>query len=118
MALEITVGPPQLTINEGNVVLVTDPDGQIVFPSDKRRLFFRYASDHNGVPWDLLNSGNITHYASRIFLTNGAIPTEDGEIPPKPCWAGTVTGGERIGAGVQVAKGSRGGARLPRSSGP
>ena len=30
MALEITVGPPQLAINEGNVVLVTDPDGQVV----------------------------------------------------------------------------------------
>jgi hypothetical protein len=88
MALEITVGLPQLAINEGNVVLVTDPDGQIVFPSDKRRLFFRYAFDQQleylgqrralGSP----QQGNITHYASRIFLTNGAIPTEDGEILP------------------------------------
>jgi hypothetical protein len=82
MALEITVGPPQLTINEGNVVLVTDPDGQIVFPSDKRRLFFRYASDHNGVPWDLLNSGNITHYASRIFLTKWGDPNRGWRNPP------------------------------------
>ena len=40
MPLEITVGPPQLAINEGNVVLVTDPDGQIVFPSDKGVYFF------------------------------------------------------------------------------
>jgi glycogen debranching enzyme len=87
MALEITVGPPQLAINEGNVVLVTDPDGQIVFPSDKGVYFFdtrlinSWNISANGVPWDLLNSGNITHYASRIFLTNCAISTEDGEIP-------------------------------------
>lgn len=33
------------------------------------------------MPWDLLNSGNITHYASRIFLANGAIFAADGEIP-------------------------------------
>ena len=39
-------------------------------------------------------------------------------VNPKPCWAGTVTGGGRIGAGVQVAKGSLGAARLPRSWGP
>jgi hypothetical protein len=40
MALEITVGPPQLAINEGHVVLVTDPDGQIVDPGDKGLYFF------------------------------------------------------------------------------
>ena len=27
--------------------------------------------------------GNITHYASRVFLTNRVIATEDGEIPPR-----------------------------------
>jgi hypothetical protein len=37
MALEITVGPPQLAINEGHMVLVTDPDGQIVDPVLKIR---------------------------------------------------------------------------------
>src|SRR5436190_7227465 len=87
MALEITVGPPQLAINEGNVVLVTDPDGQIVFPSEKGVYFFdtrlinSWSISANGVPWDLLNSGNIKHYASRIFLINCAVSTEDGEIP-------------------------------------
>ncbi len=87
MALEIKVGPPQLAINQGNVVLVTDEDGQIVFPSDKgiyvfdTRLISSWMIWANGVPWDLLNSGNLTHYASRIFLANGAIFTADGEIP-------------------------------------
>lgn len=39
MALEIKVGPPQLAINQGNVVLVTDQDGQIVFPVTKAFIF-------------------------------------------------------------------------------
>jgi hypothetical protein len=27
--MPLEIGPPQLAINDGNVVLVTDPDGQI-----------------------------------------------------------------------------------------
>ena len=87
MALEITVGPPQLAINEGNVVLVTEPDGQIVNSGDKGLYFFdtrlinSWQISANGVPWNLLNSGSITHYATHIFLVNGRIPTEKGEIP-------------------------------------
>ena len=87
MALEITVGPPQLAINDGNAVLLTEQDGQIAWPSDKglyfydTRLISNWAIFANGVSWDLLNSGNITHYAARIFLTNGTIATEDGDIP-------------------------------------
>jgi hypothetical protein len=84
MPLEITVGPPQLAISAGNVVLLTDQDGQIISPGDKGIYFFDtrlISSWHiaaNGVPWDLLNSGNIAHHASRIFLTNGTIATENG----------------------------------------
>ena len=40
MALEITVGPPQLAINEGHVVMVTDPDGQIATPVTKGLYFY------------------------------------------------------------------------------
>jgi glycogen debranching enzyme len=89
MALDLAVGPSQLAVHHGNSVLVTDRDGQIPWPSDKG-LYFRdtrvisswriYA---NGISWDLLNAGNVTHYASRIFLTNPAIRTEDGDIPPR-----------------------------------
>ena len=87
MTLEVTVGPPELATNQGNLVLVTDPDGQITFPSDKglyfrdTRLISSWSVFANGVEWDLLNSGNVTHYASRIFLTNAAFSTEDGDIP-------------------------------------
>lgn len=69
-------------------MLVTDPDGQIIFPSDKG-LFFRdtrlissWSVFANGIEWDLLTSGNVTHHASRSFLTNAAFSTEDGDIPP------------------------------------
>ena len=40
MAYEITVGSPDLTINTGECVLVTETDGQVRQPSD-RGLFYR-----------------------------------------------------------------------------
>lgn len=89
MTLEITVGPPQIAINQGHSVLVTDRDGQIPFPSNMGLYFFdtRLISNWtiyaNGAPWQLLNSGNLFHYASRIFLTNPAIATEQGTIAPR-----------------------------------
>jgi glycogen debranching enzyme len=88
LTLEITVGPPQIAINQGHSVLVTNRDGQIPFPSTLGLFFFdtRLISNWmiyaNGLPWQFLNSGNLFHYASRIFLTNPAIPTEQGSIPP------------------------------------
>jgi N-terminal domain of (some) glycogen debranching enzymes len=89
MAHEIAVGPSQLALHQGQSVLITDRDGQIPWPSDKGLYFFdtrlisSWSIYANGVNWDLLNAGNITHYAARIFLTNRAILTEDGDIPPR-----------------------------------
>ena len=89
MAFEITVGPSQLALHQGNTVLLTDQDGQIPWPSDKGLYFFdtRVVSSWriyaNGEPWDLLNSGSVSHYAVRIFLTNRAIATEDSTIAPR-----------------------------------
>jgi len=37
----------------------------------------------NGEPWDLLTGGAISYYASRIFLTDRSLPTEEGVIPPR-----------------------------------
>jgi hypothetical protein len=76
MTLEITVGPPKLAINQGHSVLITDPDGQIHWPSDQglysfdTRLISSWNIYANGAGWELLNAGNISYYASRIFLTN------------------------------------------------
>jgi glycogen debranching enzyme len=86
MALEIAVGPQKLVISQGTGFLVTDQDGQIGWPTDKglyhadTRLISSWRLYADGVPWDLLNSGNIAYHAARIFLTNRSIATESGEL--------------------------------------
>ncbi len=89
MALEIKVGPPQLAIHQGNAVLITEPDGQITWPTAMglyfldTRMISAWSLSANGVPWDLLNSGTPTYYLARIYLTNQAILTESGTIPAR-----------------------------------
>jgi len=84
---EIPVGPSRLALHQGHCVLITSRNGQIVSPCDKGLYFrdTRLISDWqifaNGEPWDLLNAGNISHYAARVFLINRVIPTEAGDIP-------------------------------------
>src|SRR5262245_52279575 len=89
MPFKVQVGPHQVAIHQGQTVLVSEPDGQINWPSEKGLYFFdtrvisSWAIYANGEPWDLLNGGAITHYASRIYLTNRRIPTTDGTIPSR-----------------------------------
>lgn len=89
MAFKVTVGPPQVSIHQGQTVLITDPNGQINWPSDKGLYFFdtRVISTWrlyaNGEPWTLLNGGPVTYYAAQFFLTNGDFATEGGPIPPR-----------------------------------
>ena len=89
MPFKVQVGPQQISIHHGQTVLVAEPDGQIHWPSEKGLYFFdtRVVSSWtiyaNGEPWELLNGGAITHYASRIYLTNRRIPTSDGVIAPR-----------------------------------
>ena len=89
MSLEIKVGPTQLAIHHGQSMLVTGPDGEIGFPSDKGFYFFdtRLISSWriyaNGEPWELLSSGSITYFAHRVFLVNRPILAEAGEIAPR-----------------------------------
>jgi hypothetical protein len=103
MDLEISVGPSQLAMHQGNSVLVTERDGQIAWPSDKGLYFFdtRLISSWSiyayGEIWDLLNSGNVTHYASRVFMTNRAIRTVHGDILPRTVGLAL---GRSIGGGV------------------
>ncbi|HJS87774.1 MAG TPA: glycogen debranching N-terminal domain-containing protein [Acetobacteraceae bacterium] len=86
MAFKVQVGPPQITIHQGQSVLVTEPDGQITFPTDRGLYFYdtRVLSvwdiQANGEDWDLLNGGPLTHDCARIFLTNRRFMTEDGPI--------------------------------------
>jgi hypothetical protein len=89
MTLEITMGPPKLVINQGHSVLITDSDGQIPWPSDQglysfdTRLISSCNIYANGAGWELLNAGNSSYYASRIFLTNSVFSTEAGSILPR-----------------------------------
>ena len=86
MSLEIKVGPPQLAIHQGHAVLLSEPDGQINWPSDKGLYFYdtRVVSSWtvyaDGEPWDLLNGGTITSLAARVFLTNRSLITQAGPI--------------------------------------
>src|SRR6266516_7997596 len=89
MPIKVSVGPPHLAICWGEIMLVTELNGQISWPTQKGLYFFdtRLISSWricaNGEEWDLLNSGSITYYASRVFLINRAILTEDGDIPAR-----------------------------------
>ncbi len=89
MPFKVEVGPPQIAIHHGQSVLVTDLDAQIRWPGE-RGLFFldtRVLSSWtiyaNGEPWELLNGGATTYYTSAVHLTNRAILTEGGAIPPR-----------------------------------
>jgi glycogen debranching enzyme len=86
MSFKVQVGPPQISIHQGQTVLVTEPDGQIGWPSDKglyfldTRMISSWNLYANGEPWELLNGGAITYYAARIYQTNRAFLTEDGAV--------------------------------------
>jgi glycogen debranching enzyme len=88
MALEVTVGPPVLTINNGTTFLVTELDGSITHDSDQglysrdTRYLSGYQLYINGQRWVLLNSGAIAHYASQTHLVNPRVVTEAGVILP------------------------------------
>ncbi len=86
MAFKVQVGPAQIAIHQGQTVLVTEPDGQVNWPS-KRGLYFRdtrvisaWAIYANGERWDLLNGGAVAPHAARIFQINRALVSEDGPI--------------------------------------
>ena len=89
MPFKVQVGPPQISIHQGQTVLITEENGQINWPSDKGLYFFdtRVVSSWtiyaNGEPWELLNGGAISYYASRIYLTNRSLRTEAGTIPQR-----------------------------------
>ncbi len=89
MPFRVQVGPPQISIHQGQTVLITEESGRIGWPSDKGLYFFdtrvisSWAIYANGEPWDLLTGGAISYYASRIFLTNRALRTEEGVIPQR-----------------------------------
>ena len=86
MPFKVQVGPPQIAIHQAQAVLITEPDGQVRWPTDKgfyyldTRLMSAWTVYADGTPWQLLNGGAISYYAARIFLTNPPIVSQDGTI--------------------------------------
>src|SRR5207237_10674873 len=76
--VEIAVGPPVLTINQGSTFMVTDPTGQILADpdgaptgaeqlglfADDTRFLSHYAILANGQPWTRLSSAATSYYAA------------------------------------------------------
>ena len=87
MPVEISVGPPVLTINQGSTFMVTDLNGEIdadseagVFATDTRFVSY-YAIFANGRPWLRLSSSATTYHTARIYCMNQLFATEAGEVP-------------------------------------
>ena len=87
MSIDISVGPPVLTINHSSTFMVTDLSGAIaadgeqgVFASDTRFVSY-YGIFANGEPWIRLASAVTASHSARITLTNGTFATEEGKIP-------------------------------------
>jgi glycogen debranching enzyme len=87
MSLEVSVGPPRLSINQGYGILVTELDGSIQWPTDKgfyhsdTRMISAWMIFADGQTWNLLNGGSLSYYAARVFLTNKQFQTSDGLVP-------------------------------------
>src|SRR5262245_2269326 len=86
MPVEITVGPPLLTINEGRTFMVTDLGGEIdantelgLYADDTRYVSY-YAVFANGEPWVQLTSAATSYYAARIHLSNPPFATEQHDV--------------------------------------
>ena len=86
MTVEIRVGPPYITINQGRTFMVADKSGEMhanentgIYARDTRFISY-YRFYINRQPWKLINSSQIAFYAARFHLSNPSIPTDDGEI--------------------------------------
>ena len=87
MTFKVQVGPPQIAIHHAMTVMVTEPTGELLWPSDKglylrdTRLISAWSVQANGEPWDLLSGGAVHHDTAQIYLTNRAFQSEAGLIP-------------------------------------
>ena len=85
MAFKVQVGPAQIAIHQGQTVLVTAPDGQVTWPS-QRGLYFRdtrvisaWAIYAKGEPWDLLNGGAVAYHLHAEYPCRAALADQHQE---------------------------------------
>jgi glycogen debranching enzyme len=89
MSISIKVGPPTLTINQGNTFMVTNQRGEIdpyqehgIFAHDTR-FVSAYRLTINQAAWQLLSSSNLTYYSAGFEFVNPALQTADGDLPER-----------------------------------
>jgi glycogen debranching enzyme len=103
MPFKVEVGPPQIAIHHAQTVLITDPDGQVRWTSDKglyfldTRVISGWSIYANAEQWDLLNGGAVSADTANIHLTNRSFLSEDGAVPARSL--GLVIG-RRLGGGM------------------
>ncbi len=87
MPIEIRVGPPTITMSQGRTFMVTTQSGEIQANTDQGvyALDTRFVSSYrlyiNRLPLVVVNSSQLSFYASRFHLTNRITETEGGIIP-------------------------------------
>lgn len=88
MTIEIRVGPPVITINQGRTFMITDTCGCISEDSHQgayaadTRFISSYKLFINRVPWTLINSSGLNFYSARFQLTNPEINIQEGVLAP------------------------------------
>jgi hypothetical protein len=74
MPYGIKIGPSQITINQGNMFMVTrdngeiTPDSELGFFWQDTRLVSRYQIRIEGLPWTLATSSAVSYYGARYYL--------------------------------------------------
>lgn len=115
MSVQVKVGPPTITINQGSTFMVTDQRGEMdgdseqgVFAGDTRFVSF-YQVYVDGYPWELLSSSAVSYYAARLYFTNPSVTTEQGDIGHQACGLTlTRTVGDGIHEDIDVTNHSLG----------
>ena len=86
MPNEIKVGPSLITINQGNMFMVTfdngeiNSDSELGFFAQDTRFVSRYQIRIEGIPWSLATSSAVSYYGARYYLVSPQVETTLGTI--------------------------------------
>jgi hypothetical protein len=98
MPIEIKVGPPTITTSQGRTFIVTTQSGEIQANTDQgvyaqdTRFVSSYRLYVNRARLSVINSSQLSFYASRFHLTNPQIETESGTILEQTLRITLITG--------------------------
>ena len=78
MPFKVQIGPPQISIHQGQTVLISDPDGQINWPSEKGSLLSRYARRQQLDRLRQWRALGVVERRSRHLLRGAYLPDQSG----------------------------------------